>query len=296
MSHRRLPPLLGMLFRTVTTVKRKPAKDRHLIQLPPSHEYNDIKLDLTHLAKYKAMFPALKGTLPLTYFYLLAQRAQLAMMLDSKFPFAIPGLVHVSNRMAFAHQTETGTPFSVSISARLDPEAKDGTERIIFEMTFMQHSQVVVRNTSVYFARTKKPSHSHDSVRSKTTTRQEKALIDVHLSKTWNLKANVGRQYAHLSGDYNPIHLHKYLSRGFGFKQPIIHGMYLQALTQGAIEEKIGREVTMMDIHFKKPVMIPNRVELSVSEPSNHQFQLRSGNLCELHLEGGYGLSQTSSP
>ena len=27
MSHRRLPPLLGMLFRTVTTVKRKPAKD-----------------------------------------------------------------------------------------------------------------------------------------------------------------------------------------------------------------------------------------------------------------------------
>jgi len=107
---------------------------------------------------------------------------------------------------------------------------------------------------------------------------------------------SVGNHYRFFKVNVHHRNFPSYLSRGFGFKQPIIHGMYLQALTQGAIEEKIGREVTMMDIHFKKPVIIPNRVKLSVSEPSNHQFQLRSGNLCELHLEGAYGLSQTSRP
>ena len=45
----------------------------------------------------------------------------------------------------------------------------------------------------------------------------------------WRLAPDLGRRYAAVSGDFNPIHLSPATSRLFGFRRPIIHGMWTHA-------------------------------------------------------------------
>ena len=50
----------------------------------------------------------------------------------------------------------------------------------------------------------------------------------------------LGRQYAMLGGDFNPIHIHSSLARLMGFKEMLIHGMYNKARCIAELEKKIS--------------------------------------------------------
>jgi acyl dehydratase len=52
--------------------------------------------------------------------------------------------------------------------------------------------------------------------------------------------ADVGRRYAQVSGDYNPIHLHPLSARLFGFKRPIAHGWWLLARSLAELDDEVG--------------------------------------------------------
>src|SRR6266487_1403229 len=45
----------------------------------------------------------------------------------------------------------------------------------------------------------------------------------------WELPADLGRRYAAVSGDRNPIHLYRLTAWLFGFRRPIAHGMWAAA-------------------------------------------------------------------
>lgn len=44
-------------------------------------------------------------------------------------------------------------------------------------------------------------------------------------TQEWSLASDLGRRYARVSGDINPIHLHALSARAFGFRRAIAHGM-----------------------------------------------------------------------
>ena len=45
----------------------------------------------------------------------------------------------------------------------------------------------------------------------------------------WRLPADLGRRYASVSGDRNPIHLYGVTAKAFGFPRQIAHGMWSKA-------------------------------------------------------------------
>ena len=45
----------------------------------------------------------------------------------------------------------------------------------------------------------------------------------------WKLPSNLGRQYASVSGDRNPIHLYDVTALPLGFRHHIAHGMWSKA-------------------------------------------------------------------
>ena len=49
--------------------------------------------------------------------------------------------------------------------------------------------------------------------------------------------ADIGFQYAKVSGDWNPIHL-PYVARLFGMKAPIVHGMWSLGRTLSNLEDQ----------------------------------------------------------
>jgi hypothetical protein len=75
----------------------------------------------------------------------------------------------------------------------------------------------------------------------------------------WRLPADLGRQYAAVSGDINPIHLSALSARPFGFRGAIIHGMWTYARALAALDGRLP-ESYVVDMSFRKPIILPGTV------------------------------------
>ena len=57
----------------------------------------------------------------------------------------------------------------------------------------------------------------------------------------WKLPGDLGREYAAVSGDHNPIHLYPLTAKAFGFPRQIAHGMWTKARCVAAFENRLAR-------------------------------------------------------
>lgn len=88
------------------------------------------------------------------------------------------------------------------------------------------------------------------------------------------LSSCLGRRYARVSGDFNPIHLNKWSVKLVGFKRHIIHGMWAKSYCISSLEKLTpslflqGFEVNTI---FKQPLYLPCDVNLAVQavEPTS---------------------------
>ena len=76
------------------------------------------------------------------------------------------------------------------------------------------------------------------------------------------MPGDIGRRYAAVSGDRNPIHLHALTAQAFGFPSAIAHGMWLKARTLASLEGRLPDAYTA-DVAFKLPVLLPSTVSIA---------------------------------
>jgi acyl dehydratase len=86
-------------------------------------------------------------------------------------------------------------------------------------------------------------------------------LPDRPPAAVWRLPAGLGRSYAAVSGDVNPIHLHPLTARAMGFPRAIAHGMWTYARCLAAIGHQADG-VGASHVWFARPVLLPSTVEL----------------------------------
>jgi acyl dehydratase len=105
----------------------------------------------------------------------------------------------------------------------------------------------------------------------------------------WSVPEDIGRRYAAVSGDRNPIHLHALSARLFGLPRAIAHGMWLKARCLGALEGELPESLSV-EVAFKRPLLLPSRVEFS-SWPADGgtAFAVHRAGGGEPHLEGRVG-------
>src|SRR5256714_15616117 len=96
----------------------------------------------------------------------------------------------------------------------------------------------------------------------------------------WRVPRNVGRRYAALSGDVNPIHLNPLAARLFGFRRAIAHGMWLKARCLAALEGRLPDALTA-EVEFKSPLLLPSTVGFS------SQLEGTSWTFAVSHLSSG---------
>ncbi len=89
-------------------------------------------------------------------------------------------------------------------------------------------------------------------------------------SSTVRITDKMVRQFAEMSGDYNPIHLDDEYAATTRFKKRIAHGMILGALISRFLNEKIGSGGIYLaqTLKFKSPVFIDEEIvfELTVTK------------------------------
>ncbi|HET8816410.1 MAG TPA: MaoC/PaaZ C-terminal domain-containing protein [Pseudidiomarina sp.] len=278
-----LPKLPGMLIRSLFTVARDDQATASATTI--NGQFVAPAFTAEQLKNFHDAFGGFIGEVPLTLMYCLAQRVHLAQMLDPEFPWPAPGLVHVSNALEQHAEIDASTEFVMHAAIKLPargPKVSPRRLRPLFTVQFYQNNELVVTCISEYQVMPKNAPKSAKPREAKTASMPGEDWQHVD---SWRLNVQTARQYARLSGDFNPIHLHPFLSRWFGFQQPIIHGMYMAARAQAEIERSAQRAVKTIDVTFKRPVPLPARVSLW-QQPTDTQ-QLGRYQICgaEDHLQ-----------
>jgi acyl dehydratase len=77
--------------------------------------------------------------------------------------------------------------------------------------------------------------------------------------QVWRLPSGLGRRYAAVSGDRNPIHLFDVTAMPLGFRHHIAHGMWSKARCLAELENRLP-DAYDVAVAFKKPIRLPGRV------------------------------------
>lgn len=218
-------------------------------------EYLLDRIDVDHVRRYNEAFGFPEGSVPLTYLYLLAQRAQLATMLDCAMPFRIPGLIHVANALEMQHVVRSDVPLILETTLSMPEPGANGAIECVLATRAMDGELAVFTCTSRYLVK-----HGKRAGKGPVAHR----VIDEHaVIGEWPVAADAGRRYAALSGDWNPIHLWPWSARLMGLQQPIIHGMHTVAMACAFYQRTTGNIASALHCQFRRPVPLGSTVKLA---------------------------------
>jgi acyl dehydratase len=221
---------------------------------------NGVEVDPAHLAAYARVCRLpLSDTLPATYPHMLTFPLQMALMSDRSFPLALPGLVHVRNRIDVVRPIGVGEALDLEVWAERFAAHRSGAA-VDLCATVSAGGQEVWRSRSTYLARgAKAPDGAPEA-------EIEVPVGDLErVAATWRIPDDAGRRYAKVSGDVNPIHLSGLTAKAFGFKRAIAHGMWVKARVLGALSGRLP-DALSIDVQFKKPLFLPSTVTLSTAQ------------------------------
>lgn len=102
---------------------------------------------------------------------------------------------------------------------------------------------------------------------------------DLPLTRLGEFKApaDIGRRYAPVSGDYNPIHLWPLTARLLGFQRAIAHGLWTQARALALLQpDGVWPQATLHTV-FKRPLFLPAQATVWQADASPHErlFEVR---------------------
>lgn len=231
------------------------------------------QVDREHLHEYQRLcgFNA-DDTLPHTYPHIIGMPLQMALMSKPDFPLPLVGLVHVENAITVHRQLTADDVLDVTVTAeRLAAHPKGRTVDLVTVAEV--DGELVWEGRSTYLARGK---GDPDAERGEAPP----SLPKGYPAAVWSLPGNFGRQYAAVSGDVNPIHMSGITAKAMGFPAAIAHGMWTYARCLGSLGPKASGPSTS-HVWFKKPVLLPGKIELVVEPGETTVLGLRKARKAE---------------
>lgn len=243
---------------------------------------DDVEIDREHLAAYDHICGfRLSERLPPTYLHVAAFPLAMELMTRSSFPFSVLGLVHVTNVIDELRPVATADRPSLRVWAE-DLRAHRRGRQFDLVAEARVGDELVWTDRSTYLRR---ESSAGDNPGRPAPEPEPPAEAAVRL----DVPGDIGRRYAAVSGDRNPIHLHGLGAKLFGIRGPIAHGMWMKARCLAAFEERLGRPARYA-VRFKQPLRIPARAGLASAQRHDElDFALRSGDGDKVHLTGSIG-------
>lgn len=243
---------------------------------------SDICADAKKVAKYAEVcgFKKNNNQLPMTFPHLLAFPLHLELMLLRDFPFAVMGLVHVRNEIT-QHR-------AINILEKMDATCffsdirkNDKGYDIDIKSEVHISGELVWESISTNLVRQK------TDIPSAAKSSEPSTLPEYPYKEFWHLSSDLGRRYALVSGDSNPIHLFSLSAKLFGFKGHIAHGMWSKARIVAALYNKLDSEACKVIVDFKLPVFLPTSIQLNYEMQTNAiEFDLRDKSGIKPHLKG----------
>jgi acyl dehydratase len=254
-----------------------------------TYAQSHVDIDPEHLAAYNRVCGfRLTDELPATYPHMLTFPLQIKLMSDADFPFPLAGSVHVANRITQTSPLTIGEKLDLRVHVEnLRPHAKGKQFDMVSEA--LMAGEVVWTDVSTYLSRASAEKSTSARLRrgggtGETADKTEK--LELEPTARWRVPGDLGRRYAEVSGDRNPIHLYPLTAKMFGFPRAIAHGMWTKAHCLAAFEGRLPAAYTV-EVRFKAPVLLPSTVAFAAApDGAGWSFQLFNARKAKPHLDG----------
>jgi acyl dehydratase len=215
----------------------------------------------------------------------------LEMLAGLENPLPLGAMVHLSTEMVWTRSIRPGDAVRCRVELERVGRTRRGLRLTVLARNWMGAGQLCCQGTSVFLLRMRAPRATEP----RTESAEPQAPADgwAELAR-WDLPAGAGRQYARVSGDYNPIHLWPWTARPFGFRAPILHGFATAArAAHTLIEQRLDGDAAAlrrMRIAFRAPLPLPSTVALLVHDAGpDCWFRVAAPGDGPVHAEGTYG-------
>lgn len=267
---------LASLVRALATSTRRPGPVSALT--PVALALPRVVLDAPHIARYAAVCGfAPASTVPLTYPQMRTFPLVMHYMTSGACPWPAMGTVHLANTITqhaplaageavrvelqtgelLAH--EKGQVFTLALRI-----LREGSDECVWQATQTLLRVGVRSPVGAPFA-----THALADV----------GPDDLPLTPQggFDAPADIGRRYAPVSGDYNPIHLWPLTARLLGFQRAIAHGLWTQARALALLQPDGVLPGTTLQTLFKRPLLLPAQATLWQAEaaPGQRLFEVR---------------------
>jgi acyl dehydratase len=221
------------------------------------------------------------------YLHSLAFPLHLKLLLLPEFVFPLMGLVHVKNKIKQVRPIKKSEKLQLCSSfEQLKVHPKGWLFSIRAE--FFSGNEAVWESVSTNLFRTQ---HSHVVVAEDKPLKKNFANP---VNTTWHLNSNLGRRYANVSGDFNPIHLSKWSAKMLGFKQHIIHGMWTKSYCISELQKVsplLFEQAFEINTLFKRPLYLPGQVIMATQ-----RFELKSADNEQQFTVQSVGVNDQEQP
>lgn len=228
-----------------------------------------VRTEREALARYDAVCGfRLSETLPATYPHVQSFGCAMSLLTDPEFPYPLLGLVHVRNGVEVLRGVGAGEPLTHLVWADNTQPHRRGTTfdvvtetRVGDEVVCFERSTYLFRHRVTATGDAAKGGAVDGGSATSESGEQERARAWA----LWRLPLDLGRRYAAVSGDANPIHLHPLTARAFGFPGAIAHGMWTAARCLSSLEGRLPAAYRF-ELEFGRPIVLPRTVAFAAPQ------------------------------
>ena len=277
------PPSRTRLLLDGLRALRKPALDGAPVLPRQRLVRSAVELSTAGIAAYgRACGFRREQGVPLSYPHVLAFPLHLMLLTHPSFPYPASGMVHLANRIRQHQRLHEGQALRLEVYAERWVAHAKGQALSIATRAYSGGTRVW-ESDSLYLRR-----DVADPVGEPWD--DALALQDEGLLRTqrWTLPADLGRRFARVSGDFNPIHTSVLGARLFGFRRAIAHGMWTLGRALAAQQPPGGVDQAQAHCDFKLPILLPAQVALwshPVTGP-RREFEVRNLAGDQPHMRG----------
>lgn len=284
------PPALGILYLRAALRRRK-APTAQTARPDLSAQVRRVAVDPEGLRLYQEVCGiAATGFLPPTYPQVLAAPLHIGIIAHEAFPLSAMGLVHLENRIVEHRPIAVGALMDVSCAiSKWEWDEYLGV-RFAIETTVRVQGEVVWESEMWALSR-----GDRSALKKREGSRPKREPVvgepaKQALSVIVRVPEDMGRRYGVVSGDINPIHLHKATARLFGLQRPIAHGMWTLARVWGVLADGVKREGLELQGSFKSALYLPSKVVIRAERgPEGLDYYCTSLDGAKVYLKGFAG-------
>jgi acyl dehydratase len=238
-----------------------------------------VKTDLRELAAFSKLCGySLQTTVPAVWPHIPAFALQLSILTDPRFPFPAIGLVHIYNQITL--HRPIGTSEQLILRAWADPLIDHPRGRAVPVRTEARvGDELVWEETAVNLAIGRRNEQADAP--------EVPSSEGYGFGARWRLPADLGRRYAAVAGDYNPIHIHPLSARALGFPRAIAHGFWTKSRALAQLQAQLPDAFTA-EVAFKRPILLPGTVNYveAAADQAGIGFGVRAAKDSTPHLDG----------